>query len=89
MKFYWTPVTYSYHHFLIPFLIPKRISNPTITSYSPATGTSGKVRNASTNTDIDTVSVYLSQFQGCVQVNNVSVSDQQQLQIHYTCDADF
>lgn len=71
----------------VKFKVTKRI-DPTITVYSPSTGTSGKYRDLSTSVDFTPANagVFIGQS-GCVvsDINNVSASDQ--IGFHWTASA--
>jgi hypothetical protein len=61
---------------------------PNMTVYNPSTGGTGTIRNsnAGTNISASAVNIGFQTFQ--IQVNNVSVSANQQLLAHYTADAE-
>jgi hypothetical protein len=77
-----TETTSSYTNRFITFPVTMR-STPTFTAYSPATGTSGKMRNIDTATDIS-VNVKNS----CIYSGGFSVSTSNELNVHWTASAE-
>lgn len=66
------------------FQVAKRITNSSITFYSPGTGTSGKIRNATGSADVAT----LLQFQGCRSVTQAfTATDTNVYASQWVCDA--
>jgi hypothetical protein len=77
----------NYARFMYYYRTRKR-DTPTVTPYSSGTGTSGKIRNASTATDLNGASVNPGEMESALQVSNVAVAAGNVLSAHVVVDAE-